>query len=795
MQSAARISLVAFAVCGSLTIALVGDTLAATGAANPAGASASRASPPAATQTPLDPGKFGFDEIVFVKRMPYSSDHYYTDINNGTSPDRFLPDNGIYIYNVRTRAERAVVTAARMPGGKGFIGKISLSFDARKVLFDFRQDPGSGFRIWEVNLDGTGLRQVSQPPKDEAEKAARWSKSWHTDDIHPCYLPDGKIIFSSTRCEHTILCGGSGSLVAPGMYRMDADGSHVEQLTKSPVSEFCPVVLDDGRVMYHRWEYVDKGARVAKTVWSMNPDGTKPQELFGLADDATPVYMYPQPIPGNNHCLVCVGTCHYPQGGCLGSILLVDFGKGVRVPGPDPNEPGFVRGDTRHPVINITPEVFIPRRMEPGWCFLTKDGKYEMDREGRKGHLFANPYPINDHEFLVSYKVDPSDHYKQVANAYALYLIDTEGHYRPVHADAALSCWHPLPVVARAVPPRVEPPRNPEYAARNQAVCVVANVYQGMEEVEPGKIKWLRINEALPRYWSTGRRWSPSLSSSSWKAALWPRVQWGVVPVEKDGSAHFVVPANRSIFYQALDENFREIQRERTYVNYAPGEFRSCTGCHGQSNHTASLGSSAAPLALTRAPSAPQPQPCDLMANGGDGRPGQVIHYPTDVQPMFDAKCVKCHGAKEPAGGLRLTGEVTLFYNTSYEELATKELAGPIISEFTSFGKGDRGNYNGAYLPPRSLGCPTSTLMAVLTDSKHPKNAKDDHSKMLTATELMILSRWVDTNYQFYGSYFGRQHPQWVNPDPSIPTYNPADFRRKASFDEATGFLAPPWHR
>ena len=150
---------------------------------------------------------------------------------------------------------------------------------------------------------------------------------------------------------------------------------------------------------------------------------------------------------------------------------------------------------------------------------------------------------------------------------------------------------------------------------------------------------------------------------------------------------------------------------------------------------------------------------------------------------------------KSPAGGLRLTGEVTLFYNTSYEELAKKELAGPVIPEFTSFLKGDRGNYNGAYLPPKSLGSPTSTMIDMLTNSVHPKNAKDDHSKMLTERELMILSRWVDTNYQFYGSYFGRQHPQWVNPDPENAAYNPADFRRRATFEEATSFLAPSWHR
>ncbi|MHB8861860.1 MAG: HzsA-related protein [Pirellulaceae bacterium] len=750
---------------------------------------------PESVEMQVDPDALGFDELVFVKRKPYSSDHYYTDINNGTSPDRFLAENGIYIYSLRTKAERAVVTAAELPGGQGFIGKISLSFDARKILFDFRQDPGSGFRIWEVQTDGTGLRQISMPPADEAEKAARWHPSWHTDDIHPCYLPDGKIIFSSTRSEHTVLCGGSAHLVAPSLHRMDADGSHVEQLTRSPVSEFCPVVLDDGRVMYHRWEYIDKGARVAKTIWSINPDGTRPEELYGVADDSTTIYMYPQAVPGSDHRLVCVGTCHFPQGGCLGAIMLIDFRNGVRVRGPDPDDADFVLHDHRYSVNNITPHVFVERRTEPGWHFRTADGSYVHDSNGQQGHLYTHPYPVSDHEFLVSYKVNPADHYKEVANAYSLYLIDIDGKHRFVHRDEQLSCWHPLPLVARSVPPAVLPARNPVYAASDQALCILNNVTQGMEGVEPGEVKWLRINEALPRYWSTGRRWDPSLSSSSWKAALWPRVQWGVVPVEEDGSAYFVVPALRSIFYQALDKDFREIQRERTYVNYASGEVRSCNGCHGQVNHAVPPVGSVTPLALMRAPSIPQPQPCDLVENGGNGQAGQVIHYPTDIQPILDAKCISCHDQTDPAGELILTGEVTLFYNTSYEQLASKELAGPIISEFTSFLSGDRCNYNGGYLPPRSLGCAPSILMAILTDAAHPKNAQDDHSKMLTEHELMVLARWVDSNYQFYGSYFGRQHPQWVNSDPNVPAYDPADFRRKPTFDEATSFLAPAWHR
>ena len=737
-----------------------------------------------------------FDEIIFVKRKPYSSDHYYTDINNGTAPDRFVPNNGIYVYNVRTGRERPVVRGADLPGGRALIGKISLSFDARKVLFDCREHPGAGFRIWEVNVDGTGLRQVSTAPPDEAEKAARWRPGWHTDDIHPCYLPDGDIIFSSTRNEHTVLCGGSSHLVAPGLHRMRPDGSGVEQLTRSPVSEFCPVVLDDGRVMYHRWEYVDKGARVAKTVWTMNPDGGRPLALYGVADDSTTIYMFPQPLPGDDHRFVCVGTCHFPQGGCVGAILIVDYGMGVRQRGPDPDEPDYVQWDSRYPVVNLTPEVFIQRRTEPGWFFRAADGKYVHDREGRSGHLYANPYPINDHEFLVSCKTRPEDHYQNVPNAYALYVLDTTGRRGFVHADAELSCWHPLPVVPRAVPPVIRTPREPDWAARGEAVCIVTDVYQGMEGVQRGEVKWLRVNEALPRYWSTGRRWNPSLSSSSWRAALWPRVQWGVVPVEPDGSAHFVVPADRAVFFQALDENFREIQRERTYVNYRPGEVRSCTGCHGQLNRTPALKDQPIPLAMKRAPSVPQPQPCDLVDGGGDGKAGQVIHYPTDIQPMFDAKCVRCHGADQPAGGLRLTGEPTKFYNTSYEQLARRKLAGPIIAEFISFDEGDRGNYNGAYLPPRNLGCSQSPLMAILTDPAHPKNAAENHAGMLDAMELMRLARWVDSNYQYYGSYFGRQHPRWLEPDPAVPDYNPAtDFRRRPTFEEAVGFLAPAWHR
>jgi hypothetical protein len=222
---------------------------------------------------------------------------------------------------------------------------------------------------------------------------------------------------------------------------------------------------------------------------------------------------------------------------------------------------------------------------------------------------------------------------------------------------------------------------------------------------------------------------------------------------------------------------------------------RSCVGCHGRNNHTADAAANSTTIALKRPPSTPQPQPCDLIANGGDGQAGQVVHYPTDIQPIFDAKCISCHGNDNPDGDLKLTGDLTVYYNTSYEQLCQKQLAGPIISEFTTFQRGDQGNYAGATLPPKSLGSHNSTIMAMLTDSSHPKNAADDHSKMLDANELMILSRWVDSNYQFYGGYYGRHHSHWVNADSSNAAYNPKNFRRRPLFEEAIDMFAPNWHQ
>jgi len=201
-----------------------------------------------------------FEKIIFVKRFTFHSSHFYTDFLDGCS--RY--GGNISILDLKTGEVKDLFPEDSEMAG-GIFGRFTLSFDATKLVFDWKKAPIEGFRIYEVNTDGTGLRQLTFPPADEKQRIARYSRQhtgrnqshyFHqTDDMHPCYAPDGSIFFTSTRPEHGVLCGTY--LTAPLIHRIDADGSNMQQLTLSAVSEFSPAVLPDGCITYSRWEYVD----------------------------------------------------------------------------------------------------------------------------------------------------------------------------------------------------------------------------------------------------------------------------------------------------------------------------------------------------------------------------------------------------------------------------------------------------------------------------------------------------------------------------------------------------------
>ena len=220
------------------------------------------------------------------------------------------------------------------------------------------------------------------------------------------------------------------------------------------------------------------------------------------------------------------------------------------------------------------------------------------------------------------------------------------------------------------------------------------------------------------------------------------------MPVRADGSACFVVPADKNIFFQALDADYMEVQRMRTFVNFQPGETRGCIGCH---QTRAAAPPPRDPLAWREPPVRPGPQPGDTVP-----RP---LYFPTDVQPILDRHCVRCHGAERSDGGLDLSGAPTQFFSRSYENIMRR----PLVACIQEFIGPDRHaqTTNVTPLPPRALGARASRLMTVLLAGHYDVR--------LSLDERVRLATWLDANAPYYGSYFGRRNLKYRD----MPDFRP----------------------
>ena len=472
-------------------------------------------------------------------------------------------------------------------------------------------------------------------------------------------------------------------------------------LSNGALSESTPAVMNDGRILYTRWEYVDKGVIAVQDLWAMRPDGSGSCEVYGDDHEFPPVLIHGQPIPGNHDQFVCTATMHHPF--AVGPILKIDTRRDIR---------------TLQPIQNLTPDTGLSVEGEPGFpvgeCYThLRNGTWVKDN---RGPLFCDPYPLSDKFFLVTCNPDqPWNH----ETAYGLWLIDEFGNRVRIYRDPDISCWQPMPLAAAARAAR------PSCGGRWLGVCgrrphpATRSVREGhlrharaeqrlrwLGGRQPGEIRYLRIWEQVPRPWTAHRFWPDDATLGqnaviSMYAHIYVRVLHGIVPVEADGSAHFQVPADKNLFLQAVDKDFMEVQRMRTFVNLRPGESRSCIGCHEPRNQTPSRG---VPLALLRAADRPGPQPGETVP-----RP---LYYPTDIQPVLDQHCVRCHGGDKTEGGIVLTGEPTTFFNRSYETI----MAGKWITYIQEFvGPQPRAQKtNVTPLPPKALGAHASRLIQLI---------------------------------------------------------------------------------
>jgi len=505
--------------------------LAAAPAAEPASAqkatgaaqspSAQDSSQPAASYRPgpmlqrfLDGPMAGIDEIVFAVRIP-GHDHWYVSFGNYSCDYNdpavrgFKFEDGVYWgygeggrlcrFNLRTGEMKVLLDDPR-----GGVRDPQMHYDGQKILFSYRKGGEHTYHLYEINIDGTGLRQLTDGVDD---------------DIEPAYCPDGSIIFCSSRCRRFVNCWYSRVAT---LYRCDADGGNIRMLSSNNDHDNTPWLLPDGRVLYMRWEYVDRSQVHFHHLWTTNPDGTGQMVFYGNLHGGVAM-LDAKPIPGTDKVVASFSPGHgRPEH--VGHVTVVD-------PGHGPDHLPSAR--------NVS--------QRPEW---------------------RDPYSLSEDCFLV-------------ANRRGIFVMDGQGRTELVfelpEGDRPLECHEPRPLRARprerVIPARID-------LSKATARLVLEDIYHGrkMRSVPRGSIKRLLVLQQLPKPVNFSGGMEPISIGGTFTLAEIA----GSVPVEPDGSAYMELPALRSLFFVALDAENRPVKRMHSFMVLQPGETTSCVGCHEQ---------------------------------------------------------------------------------------------------------------------------------------------------------------------------------------------------------------------
>jgi len=474
------------------------------------------------------------------------------------------------------------------PDKPGSFWRPDLSFDAKRVLFCYKPHDEKSFHLYEMGLDGAGLRQLTSSDYDDAD---------------PIYLPDGHIMFVTTRGNSYVRCG-------PFIYsyllaRCDADGGNIYLISMGGEPDWTPAVLPDGRVIYSRWEYTDKPLWRVQSLWTTNQDGTNTTVFWGNQSVWPDHLSEPMPIPGSRRVMFS-GVGHHDW--WSGSIGIIDPDKGFNFP----DGLTKVTADLRWAECSTPP--------------IDPHEAADYHPSGRfTGYKTA--YPLSEQDFLVSARGE--------GGKFRLYLMDVTGN-RDLIYEGVHNILHAMPVRPRPVPPpqpdRVAwPGTGKDRKPPEPGVFFSADVCQGVPDLPRGSVKHLRVWQMDHKTYSTWRKTyrhsGPPVSIVQEEGVK--RIL-SEVPVEADGSVHFTVPAGRALHFQLLDEHYRCLQTMRSFTGVMPGEVRGCLGCHEL--HSASPAPRAG-TALGRPPTEPTPPPWGT----------ESIAYERFVQPVLDRYCGKCH--------------------------------------------------------------------------------------------------------------------------------------------------------
>lgn len=625
--------------------------------------------------------------VLFCKRFNYPGIHIYDTFY------KWVPGGGVYILeNPADPPEKHRVRPLIDPTtpetlGEGVYSDPELSFDATKVLFCFKGEEKGSTKIYEIGIDGKGLRCLSQS-QDCCCNEYKGNFGGH-HDVSPAYLPDGRIVFTSTRFAGLVPCANNGVDI---LHVMNADGSDVHPISVNNVNEFDPSILPDGRILFGRWEYIDKTALTQQSLWAVLPDGTLEAAVYANNMVKPEAILDARAVPGEEH-LICGSFTPHNSGprGCIG---MVD-------PRLGKNDPGAI------------------------FNFDAPDNP-TLDQG-----FSCDPWPLSRDVVLYSGR-------SEGAPLNVLMLTHRDGRKVVVAADPNIDLHSPIVITPRDVPPVVGATRKDDSVRTGR--FFVQDIYRGMPEVPRGTIRSLRVIEETSRI-SPSPKGSHSLNQTflvSAALAFSAKNYLGVVPVEPDGSAYFEVPAGKAIYFQALDEEGRLVRGMRTFLQAAPGKTRSCIGCHEQ-KYSAAPSAPREQAAFVREPSRLKPE------SWGTG----PIDYPTMIQPILDRHCVSCHGGEEGfAGSLDLSGGWTRLFNISYENLANRRQTQLIASYISAIDcMNGTANFSAQILPAYSHGSGNAPLADVVL-SGHEGSIPN-----LTESERDLLLAWIDTNGLYYGTW------------------------------------------
>lgn len=650
-------------------------------------------------------------DIVFAKHFNLGGSHYaYTEAQSDAQAERnYKPGSSLCRLELR---QGVTTVKPLLDDPDGVLRDPQPNWAADKLLFAWKKsDRLDDYHLYEMNLADGGIRQLTS--------------GLGAADYEGTYLPDGGIVFASTRCVQTVDCWWTE---VSNLYSCDADGRRLRRLGFDQVHTNFPQVMADGRVTYTRWEYNDRGQIYPQALFQMNPDGSGQTEYYGNNSWFPTSILHARGIPGSSRVAAILSGHHSDQSG---KLAIIDPAKGRQE--------------------NQGVQLIAPLRDTPA---------AKTDAYGQQGDQWMHPYPLNDSEFLVSFW--PDDGARPPAKGrlngrFAIFWMDRDGRREWLASDPAASCDQAAPLAAR-IPPAVRPSLVDE--RKTTGIYYVQDVYAGpgLQGVPRGTAKEIRVVALEFRAAGIGsnNNGGPAggalvstpiaISNGAWD----PKTILGTVPIQADGSAMFEVPARTPVYFQVLDAQRQVIQTMRSWSTLQPGETFSCIGCHENKNES--------PPAHPDVSLALKAGPAKLTPFYG---PPRGFSFAREIQPILDRHCVACHNQQVAPGtqladnkAFSLTGKTTpdprtgkcwsdaylaltgVDYPKTAEETTGRPFANPATGRQCRLVNWYNVQSAPPMLPPYAAGSSQSQLLTLLGQ---------DHFKVkLNREELDKIAAWID---------------------------------------------------